>query len=223
MERQRVVVTVSRQLGSGGSYIADGVAKELGIPFVDREILRQAAKELGQDDEVVEAYEERSSSLVERLVNVLSLGTPEHPYLPPSERPVYDRDLFVLESRIIKSIVDDHDAVIIGRGASYVLRDRPEATHVFIHAPIAFRAERLMKAKKNIKGLAEARAAVEESDRRRSRFFKDMVGTVWTDARNYHLCIDSSVVGIDESVKIVVDVVRLKGQAAARQQKKPVG
>ena len=112
----------------------------------------------------MEAYEERSSSLVERLVNVLSLGTPEHPYLPPSERPVYDRDLFVLESRIIKSIVDDHDAVIIGRGASYVLRDRPEAVHVFIHAPIAFRAERLMKAKK-IKSLAEARAAVEESDR----------------------------------------------------------
>jgi cytidylate kinase len=218
MEKERVVVTVSRQLGSGGSYIADGVAKELGIPFVDREILRQAAKELGQDDEVVEAYEERSSSLVERLVNVLSLGTPEHPYLPPSERPVYDRDLFVLESRIIKSIVDDHDAVIIGRGASYVLRDRPEAVHVFIHAPIAFRAERLMKAKK-IKSLADARAAVEESDRRRSRFFKDMVGTVWTDARNYHVAIDSSIVGVDESVKIVVDVVRLKGQAAG---KKPV-
>ncbi len=222
MDRERVVVTVSRQLGSGGSYIADGVAKELGIPFVDREILRQAAKELGQDDEVVEAYEERSSSLVERLVNVLSLGTPEHPYLPPSERPVYDRDLFVLESRIIKSIVDDHDAVIIGRGASYVLRDRPEAVHVFIHAPIAFRAERLMKAK-NIKSLAEARAAVEESDRRRSRFFKDMVGTLWTDARNYHVCIDSSIVGIDESVKIVVAVVRLKEQAAGRQEKNPAG
>jgi len=214
MEKPRVVVTVSRQLGSGGSYIADGVAKELGIPFVDREILREAAKELGQDDTVVEAYEERSSSLVERLVNVLSLGTPEHPYLPPSERPVYDRDLFVLESRIIKGIVDDHDAVIIGRGASYVLRDRPGATHVFIHAPVPFRTERLMKAR-SIEDQEEARAAVEESDRRRSRFFKDMVGTVWTDARNYHLCIDSSIVGVEESVRIVVEVVRLKGRAKA--------
>ncbi len=212
MEKRGIVVTVGRQLGSGGSYIADRVAQELGIPFVDREILRQAAKELGKDDAVVEEYEERSSSLVERLVNVLSLGTPENPYLPLSDRPLYDRDLFDLEGRIIKGIVDDHDAVIIGRGAFHVLKGRPGAIHVFIYAPPAFRAERLMKAQ-NITG-SEARAAIAESDRRRARFVKDMIGTAWTDARNFHLCIDSSVVGIIESIKVVVDFVRLKTQSA---------
>jgi len=210
MERERTVVTVSRQLGSGGSYVAEQVAKELGIPLVDREILRQAAKELGKEDTVLEAYEERSSSLVERLVNVLSLGTPEHPYLPPAERPVYDRDLFELESRIISRIVDDHDAVIIGRGAFHVLRGRPEAVHVFIYAPVAHRVQQLMKVQ-NIADPVEARAAIEESDRRRSRFIKDMVGVSWTDAGNYHLSIDSSVAGITGSAKIVFDFVRLKG------------
>jgi CMP/dCMP kinase len=207
MKQERIVITVSRQAGSGGSYVGHEVAKELGITYVDREILRQAAKHLGRDDAALEEYEERSSGFLQNFVSLLSVGTPESPYLPPSERPIYDRDLFELESRIIDKVATDHDAVIIGRGAFHVLRNRPGALHVFIHAPRDFRARRLMKVFPG-STFAEAQEKTDESDRRRAKFFKDMIGTSWTDARNYHLCIDASLLGLRESVQIIVDLVR---------------
>ena len=207
MKKERVVITISRQAGSGGSYVGHEVAKELDITYVDREILRQAAKHLGRDDASLEEYEERSSGFLRNFVSLLSLGTPESPYLPPSERPVYDRDLFELESRIINKIATEYDAVIIGRGAFHVLKDRPGVLHVFIHAPRDFRARRLMKILPT-STLAEAQEKTDESDRRRAKFFKDMIGTSWTDARNYDLCIDSSLLGLRESVQIIVDLAK---------------
>jgi cytidylate kinase len=207
MKKERCVITVSRQIGSGGSYVGHEVAKELGITYVDREILRQAAKHLGRDDKSLEAYEERSSGFMQNLVSLLSLGTPESPYLPPSERPVYDRDLFELEGKIINKIAAEYDAVIIGRGAFHLLKDLPGALHVFIHAPRDFRVRRLMKALPT-SSPAEAQERVDESDRRRAKFFKDMTGASWTDARNYHLCIDSSLLGLRKSIQIIVDLTR---------------
>lgn len=211
MGNERMVITISRQAGSGGSYIGHEVAKELGITFVDREILRQAAEHLGQDDATLEEYEERSSGFLQNFVSLLSLGTPESPYLPPSERPIYDRDLFELESKIIGRVATEYDAVIIGRGAFHVLKDRPGALHVFIHAPREFRARRLMETL-SCSTLGEAREKTDESDRRRAKFFKDMIGTSWTDARNYHLCIDTSLLGLEESVRTIVDLAgKLRG------------
>ena len=205
MKQERIVITISRQAGSGGSYVGYEVAKEMGITYVDREILRQAAKYLGRDDTSLEEYEERSSGFMRNFVSLLSLGTPETPYLPPSDRPLYDRDLFELEGKIIDKIATEHDAVIIGRGAFHVLRDRPRALHVFIHAPRDFRARRLMKVLSS-STLTEAMEKTDESDRRRAKFFKDMTGTLWTDARNYHLCIDTSLLGLGESVRMIVDI-----------------
>jgi cytidylate kinase len=205
MDRERMVITVSRQAGSGGSYVGYETAKELGITCVDREILRQAAEHLGRDDTAVEEYEERPSGFLQNFVSLLSLGTPESPYLPPSERPIYDRDLFRLESGIIDRVAAEYDAVIIGRGAFHVLKDRPGALHVFVHAPRDFRARRLMEALPG-STLTEAYERMDESDSRRARFFKEMIGTSWTDARNYHLCIDTSLLGLKESVRIVVNL-----------------
>jgi cytidylate kinase len=219
MKKERCVITISRQIGSGGSYVGYEVAKELGITYVDREILRQAAKYLGRDDASLEEYEERSSGFMRNFVSLLSLGTPESPYLPPSERPVYDRDLFELEGKIINKIAAEYDAVIIGRGAFHVLKDRPGALHILIHAPRDFRARRLMKVLPT-SNLAEAQERADESDRRRAKFFKDMTGTSWTDARNYHLCIDASLLGLRESVQMIVDLVR-KYHANTVKSEKP--
>lgn len=207
MSADRMVITVSRQAGSGGSYVGHETAKELGIAYVDREILRQAAAHLGRDDTAIEEYEERPSGFLQNFVSLLSLGTPESPYLPPSERPIYDRDLFQLESRIIDKVATECDAVIIGRGAFHVLRDRPGTLHVFIHAPRDFRAHRLMETLPD-STLTDAYQRMDESDNRRAKFFKEMIGTSWTDARNYHLCIDTSLFGLEESVRVVVDLAR---------------
>lgn len=214
MESTLFAVTVSRQIGSGGTYIAYQAAKQLGFMFVDREILRRAAARLRTDQRFIEAREERSTSLIDSILRVFASGTPDIAYIP-QERPVYDRDLFAAESTIITEIADRHDAVVVGRGGFHVLRNRPRAIHVFIHAPVEFRVERIMQVKHI--DIREARALVKEADGRRERFLKDMTGTHWADARNYQLCVDSRAVGFSACVETIIQLVaRARTDAEAR-------
>jgi len=202
-------ITLSRQMGSGGSYIGYLAARELGFKFIDREVLRQAADHLGTEVSQLEHQDERSSGLIEKLIRGFFLGAPEAATTAHHlKRPVYDRDLFSLECRIMSEIAERYSAVIIGRGGFHALRKRPEGSviRVFIHAPLEFRVQRVMKAR-NIVDAAEARSIIEESDRRRARFIRDMVGVEWTDAKNYHLCIDSSVAGFPRSVGMIAGMV----------------
>jgi cytidylate kinase len=208
-EETRIAITISRQMGSGGSYIGYLVAKKLGFKYVDREILRQAAEHLGTDARLLEEHEERSCGLIERLVTAFSFGTPETAYVPPANRPVYDKDLFAVESRIMHQIADRYSAVIAGRAGFHVLREQPGVIRLFVHAPLQFRIERVMHVQR-IAEEREARAKVEASDRWRAKFVRDMVGVDWTDARNYHLCIDSSDVGFPASVEIITKLVENK-------------
>jgi cytidylate kinase len=172
---------------------------------VDREILRRAASLLKRDAVSLEEYEEKSSGFIQNLLMAFALGTPETGIL--KERPVYDRDLFVLESKIIHEIVDRHSAVIMGRGGFFLLKGRPKTVHIFIHASRDYRVERVMKADSTA-DLRKAQARVDESDRRRARFIRDMVGTEWTDARNYHLSVDSSIAGLSEILPMVISFAR---------------
>ena len=202
-------ITLSRQMGSGGSYIGYLVASKLGFKFIDREVLRQAADHLGTEVSQLEHQDERSSGLIEKLIRGFFLGAPEAATTAHHlKRPVYDRDLFSLECRIMNEIAERYSAVIIGRGGFHALRKRPEGSvfRVFIHAPLEFRVQRVMKAR-NIVDASEARSIIEESDRRRARFIRDMVGVEWTDAKNYHLCIDSSVAGFPRSVGMIAGMV----------------
>jgi cytidylate kinase len=193
-------------MGSGGNYVAYQTAKELGFMYVDREILRRAANRLGTDRRVLEAQEEKSAGLIDNILRVFSFGTPEA-YSIPTSPPLYDKDLFDAESRIIREIAGGHDAVIVGRGGFHVLKDLPGSVHVLIHAPVQFRAERIMKVK-SMTRIAEARALVEESDRTRAKFVKDMCRTEWTDARHYDLCIDSSAAGLPLCIGTIVEFVK---------------
>lgn len=211
-DTSHTVIAISRQMGSGGTYTGYLLAKELGFTYVDREILRQAAEHLGTDESWLEQYDERSSGLITNILRGLSLGQAETFYVPPFRTPVYDRDLFNLECRIMKDIARRYDAVIVGRGAFYALKDHPGQISVFIHAPIEFRTGRVMK----VQGITDARAAretIEESDRKRTKFVRDIIGVNWTDARNFHLCIDASLIGIPGTVELIRSLVHEKTSA----------
>ncbi|MGV8056659.1 MAG: AAA family ATPase [Smithellaceae bacterium] len=205
------MVTISRQMGSGGTYIGYLAAKELKFRYFDREILRLAASKLGIEPDTLEKYDERSVSLIEKIVQSFYFGMPETPLLPSLRMPVYNKDLFDLESTIIKGIADQYQysAVIVGRGGFYILKDRVNAIHIFIHAPLAYRIERIMKVHKII-DKREAQKMTEESDHKKEKFIRDVVGIDWFDARNYHLCIDSSVTDFPTCVEMITELVSIK-------------
>jgi cytidylate kinase len=206
-EQQHSVITLSRQMGSGGTYLGYLLAKELGFKYVDREILRQAAQYLKTDVGWLADFEGRSSGLLVNILRGFALGTPETTSPYTLSRPVYDRELFTIECKIMNDMADLHNVVIIGRGGFHALRDRPGVTRVFIHAPLDFRIKRLMKVQ-NITNIRQARADIEESDQSRAKFIRDMVGVNWTDSLNYHISIDSSRVSFEASVEMIMKLVK---------------
>jgi hypothetical protein len=99
-EKPCITITISRQMGSGGTYIGYLAAKELGFKYLDREILRQAAIKLGIQPDILERYDERSASLIENIVQSFCFGTPGTPCLPSLGKPVYNKDLFDLRVKL---------------------------------------------------------------------------------------------------------------------------
>jgi cytidylate kinase len=209
-EIPKTSIAISRQIGSGGTYIGYLAAKRLGFQYVDREILREAARQLEVDVGALEGLDQRSSSLVEQLIRAFTFGTPDARNAP-LRKPIYEKDLFAVECRIMNEIAQRYNAVIVGRAGFYALRNQPRVIKVFVHAPMEFRVRRLMK----VHGLTddrEAQTLVEETDRRRAKFIKDMTGVDWYDTRNYHLCIDASVIDFDASVAMITGLVGRIGQ-----------
>src|SRR5512135_33640 len=103
-EERHIAITISREMGSGGAYIGHLVAKELGFKYFDREILRQAAERFGTDVGMIEDLSERSPGIIETIIKGFSYGTPTAGILQPMRQPVYSKDLFTLECKIIQEI-----------------------------------------------------------------------------------------------------------------------
>jgi cytidylate kinase len=196
-------------MGAGGAYVGQVVARQLGVRYVDREVLVEAAKILGRDDTELADLEERVTSLWSRMAGVLAWGAPEAAYVPPPMPALYEEDLFAVESGIIREIASRESAVFVGRGAGWILRGEAGLISVFLHAPEAARAERVMRDYQ----MTDRNAAldlVRESDHQRSRFLQSLSGSSWLDLSRYHLSVDTGTVGLDETAAIISDLVKMR-------------
>jgi cytidylate kinase len=216
-----LVITISRQLGAGGAIVGQRLARRLGFAYLDREILQQAAKACGCTEGELLAFEERVSRFWESLMNAFAAGPPEAIYTAaPELRGVRDQQLFNIEARVIRDLVARQSAVVIGRGAFHVLREHPGLISVLLHAPPASRVQQVMAAMK-LKTEAEARQAIEQVDRDRSEFLREMTGREMTDARNYDLCIDTSRISFEVAEELIVAVVERRRSALTGSDVKP--
>jgi cytidylate kinase len=198
-----VIIAISRQIACGGTFIAKSVAKRLGYQYVDRDVLYEAARNLGADVRDLAGMEERSSDFWEDLFRAFSFGSPDSSYTAPSRRPVYCKDLFNAEASIILKLAQSHNAVIVGRGAGQVLADHPGLLSIFLHAPEHIRITRLTEV---LHDREQATQTVRESDENRKKFMHDMTGINWTDATNYHLSIDTSKVGLEAAANMILKI-----------------
>ena len=207
---QSVTIAVSRQMASGGSYIAYAAARKLSFKYLDNEVLYRAAKFMGLDIRELSDREERIENFITKIARSFCFGSAEAPFVYPSGLPVCDAEIFNAEARIINEVAKTCDVVIVGRAGHYILRRHPGLVTVFVHAPLDFRIKRLME----IRNIAEKIAAAEirESDARREKFLRCQTGLEWTNARNYNLCIDTAVTGFDEAIEMVVRLAEIKAQ-----------
>lgn len=200
-----VVLAIARQLGSGGAFIGQSVARRLGMKYVDREILQEACAQLGTADEAaVEAFEERPDTLWSRIARFVVAGAPDAPYVPPPPK-INEGKVAEVEGRIIQEIAAREDAVIVGRGAAHILSGRPHVVRVFVHAPEPFRVAEAQRAY-NL-DLDDAREMVRRSDYDRARFVERLTGRSWIDATLFDLTVDKSLVSIELASEMVARAV----------------
>jgi cytidylate kinase len=205
-ERSTTVLTISRQLGSGGSYIGQEVARRLGMRYADREILQQAATAAGVNEGDLAGAEEKAAGFWHSVVHSFSLGGPDTTFVAPPLSAVYEEDVFKIESRIIREIASQLDAVIVGRAGFHVLAGHPGVVDVMIHAATPWRIDRVMQVY-GIDERSQAEELVERSDRHRASFIRTFTGRHWTDARLFDLCVDTSSVGLELATELVLELV----------------
>jgi cytidylate kinase len=206
-ETSPFVVTISRQVGSGGAYLGKRLAARLNVLYLDREIVSQAAKELKMPAASLETRDEKLTpfwqSLLESYVNI----TPT-PYVPPPLHMPTDRKLYMTESDVITRIARRRSAVIVGRGGYYVLRQHPRRLSVLLHADITFRQKRIQELYRV--SAKEALKLIESVDKERERYLRAFTGQNCMDARNYHVSLDTSLVGLEAAEEIILVAFRAR-------------
>ena len=207
MNNTPMLITISRQLGSGGSFIGRQLAEQLGIFYIDRQIVIGAAKKLHVLEEEVEVRDEKKTSFWESLFASFASFPSSVAYALPESIPS-DQDIYDTESEVIEEIAKEHSAVIIGRGGSYLLRDYPQHLSIFLHARPSFRQQRIEKLY-NLSA-EDAKRRIEQSDRERSDYHTALTGQDWLDARHYHLSIDTEVVGLEQAKELILSCIHSK-------------
>lgn len=197
---KKTIITISRQFGSGGRSVGRLIAEKLGIPFYDKELVEQIALESGFAPNFVEEHGEHSPgrSILSYAFNATGV--------PGVMNGLSTADfLWSIQCSAIMQLADKGPCVIVGRNADYILKDREDVLHIFIHADMEHRADRIVR----LYGESEKSpvARLQEKDKRRSVNYQHYTGRTWGAAENYDLCINTTVIGIEEAANIVVDAV----------------
>ena len=200
-----LAMTISRQLGCGGAYVGQQLAKKLNVFYADREIIHQAAKRFSVLEEDLKSRDEKKLSFWQSFIRSYAIAPDT--YVKPHIMAPSDHALFKTESEIIARIAKERSAVIIGRCGSYILREHPNHVSLFLHADIAFRKNRIQA----LYAVSEEVAGnmIAQSDKERALYHRTVTGQRWSDARRYHLTIDTSQIGLDKTVELILKYLEL--------------
>lgn len=201
---KKIIITIARQYGSGGREIGELVAKELGIPIYDKEIITNVAAKGNLHEEVIKAADESATnSLLYTLAmgsNVL--GTTMH---FGYKMPLNDK-LFILQSELIKEYAKD-SCVIIGRCSDYVLRNEENLFRIFVYGDLEHRQERVATRHPELRS-SQIIDVINRTDKRRSSYYNFYTGNKWGKYDNYDMAINSSTLGIEGTAHIIVASVK---------------
>ena len=198
---EKVILTIGRQFGSGGHEIGEKIAKRLGVKFYDKELLKLVAKESGLCEKVLESYDEKPTNSL--LYSIVMDIYPSVMYSGPT----IDQQIYQATYDAIRKLSEE-SCVIVGRCADYTLRDCPELVSVFVHANTDFRAARVAEEYKVSE--AKAKDMLVKTDKKRASYYNFQSEKKWGAAASYNLCVESSSLGIDGSVDLIMDYIKYR-------------
>ena len=204
MENKHIIICVGRQLGSGGHDIARMLALDFNAKYYDRELLNLAAKESGFSEKYFEQNDEKKGFL-RSLLNVQAVHM--------SGASLYksnfsQESLFQFQSDAIRKAAEEGSCVFVGRCADYILRDMPNVVTVFVTASKRYRIDQIVL--RRSVSVEEAKHILRQEEERRATYYNYYTGKKWGAAESYDLCVDSSLLGLVETEKLIADFVRKK-------------
>lgn len=195
------IITISREFGSGGRSIGKALAQKLGWKYYDKELVQEVALESGFDENYIEEHSEfapAASSLAYAFTQ---------PGVPGVMRGMSATDfLWCIQREVILKLAEKESCVIVGRNADFILRDRKDVLNVFIHADPAYRAKRIVRLYGESEKSPEQR--LHAKDKKRAVNYKHYTGQDWGDSHNYHLALDSGVLGEVVCVRLIEELVK---------------
>lgn len=193
--KENIVFTIARQYGSGGRTVGQMLAKDLGIHYYDKELMKLAAEESGINEALFVQADEKVS-LKARLT--------KSPYKgellgPDADGFTSSENLFNYQAAIIRKLAETTSCVIVGRCADYILKDYDNVVRCFVHAPMEYLLEHAA-GKQPMRG-KELEKFIIKTDQHKAAYYQYYTGQTWNDARNYDLCLDSSRLGYEKTVE----------------------
>lgn len=197
------VITIGRQFGSAGREIGEKVAAYFGIKCYDKELLTRAAKESGFCEEMIQNHDERptNSFLYNLVMDTYSFGYNASSFV---DMPISHK-VFLAQFDTIKKIANEESCVIVGRCADYALEGYENCIHLFIYGDEKTKVKRIMEKY----DLSEAKALdmIVKKDKQRQSYYNYYSSKKWGRADSYDLCINSSVLGVDGTVKLIIQYI----------------
>ena len=203
MDKQ--IVTISREYGSGGRHIGELLAKELDIPFYDKEIIHMAAEKSGMSAGFIEKSDESIPNTF--LHNLKYSAYSNYDSISYYDTPVTDK-VFLAQSSVIKELAAQGSCVIVGRCASYILRSEPNLVAVFVRGKLE---DRIRHAVEHY-DLSPQNAAekIRRIDKSRVNYYKYYTSRQWGNIEHYDLVINTSFTGIDGAVAVIKAMLKIE-------------
>lgn len=189
------VITISRAYGSGGRTVGRIVSEKLGIPCYDHEIITAIAEKSGFCEEYIRERGEYANS-GSKFFNAMGIGY-------TNGLSLQDR-LWIEQEKVILELAEKGDCVIVGRCADFILKDRVECLKVFIHTSMQNRIDRIIKYYEEKEVPTER--SLKDKDKRRKAYYQYYTDIEWGAVKNYHLCLDSGILGVEKCADIIVSV-----------------
>ncbi len=205
--KDNFIINIGRQLGSGGRQIGQLLSERLEIPFYDKELIAIASKQSGLKREVFEEADEKKRFTLTGGMFGLKASSLDGEF---SNNYLWNEMLFKIQSDVIRDLANDQSSIFIGRCADYILRDRPNMLNIFICAELS---DRIMRVRELFE-LSEKKAVelIEKTDKKRAGYYNYYSNKQWGVAESYHLCINSSVLGIEATADFIQEFLQQKNQ-----------
>ena len=209
-KNEKFVITINRELGSGGRTVGRKLAEKLGVEFYDKALIKGLQEKFNLTVKEIEKLKGQKHGWWSDIKRIMQIGPGMNTnyYLPQKGNEtdlLVTKEIFQAEQEILKGIAEEESCVVAGRSGFFVFRDHPNHLSILIQASMPFRVERVMR-KQNMTE-EEARKTIEKVDQMRENYVKEYTKTSRYDTRNYQLVISADGKTEDEIVSIIMDYI----------------